>query len=252
MKRLPWLFAPLMLLAASTALAQEAPRSDVDADVTDADTARQLFLEGLEAYEAAEFERALEAFERSNEIVNSAELVFNIARSAEQIGRHQLALDSYLLFLEVEPDVENRDWVERRVAFLRTQIEEPAPPTETPAPPATPDPTPPAEPTPTPSPVRSDPTGPVALIVTGAVVAVTGAALLTWGLVERAEIESLSTPTPWPDLEDRVARSPIISTFGGVTAGVGVALLVSGVAWLAGQDGDEAVAIGAAGVGPRF
>ncbi|MFK7988471.1 MAG: hypothetical protein AB8I08_20785 [Sandaracinaceae bacterium] len=232
-----------------------------------AEDARRMFEEGMQAYEQGEFELALERFERSNEIVNSSELVFNIARAAEQLGRHQHALDSYLLYLEVEPEAENRGWVERRIAFLETQIgpdatepedtapadpalADPALADSAPADPALADPDAPVAQASVPEP--ADPTAAIALGVSGGALLVAGAVLLSVGLVERGEVEGLETVTPWPEVRDRAERAPVFMGVGGALLGVGALALGVSVVLLFAAEGSDDVVADADGVGARF
>lgn len=240
-----WLVGPFG--HAGSAAAQEAVAAD-----SSSEDARRMFEEGMQAYEEGDFELALERFERSNEIVNSSELLFNIARTAEQIGRHQQALDSYLLYLELEPEAENTRWVERRIAFLETQLAETAPDTPEPEGQTAPLPDPTEDAEPRRELESSDPAPAIALAIAGGALAVTGAVLLSVGLVERAEVEGLEVATPWPEIRDRAERAPVFMGVGGALLGVGAAAVGVAVVLLVADGGSDDVVADARGVGVRF
>lgn len=105
----------------------EAPApSEADASPEDADAARRArehFLEGMEHFEAHRYRPAIHQFELAAELVPSADLWFNIARSHEELGEHELAIEHYRRYLRDRVDPPDKEQVERRIASLEAQAE---------------------------------------------------------------------------------------------------------------------------------
>ncbi len=121
-----------MLCVASLAQAQE--EEDAEAPVSseterapeDADAARrarQHFLDGMEHFEAHRYRPAIHQFELAAELVPSADLWFNIARSHEELGEYEPAIEHYRRYLRDRVDPPDKEQVERRIASLETQAE---------------------------------------------------------------------------------------------------------------------------------
>lgn len=114
------LFTCLLLWTAPPAAAQDSTAE-----------ARHEFELGTAAYEEGRFEEALERFERSYELVGTAELMFNIASAADRLRRDELALEWYERYVAASPESDERTHVEGRIAALRASLEEDDPPEET-------------------------------------------------------------------------------------------------------------------------
>jgi tetratricopeptide (TPR) repeat protein len=91
--------------------------------------ARKQFEAGAEAYEAEQYERALECFQKAYDLSPRPVLLFNIAKTEDKLERKREARDHYKRFLAAVPDAANRTQVERRIDELGTEIAREPPPT---------------------------------------------------------------------------------------------------------------------------
>jgi tetratricopeptide (TPR) repeat protein len=100
-------------LPARLALAQEtvAPSASADAQ------ARQLYLEGDEAYAAGDYELAVARFARAYELSGRPALLFNLGNAYERMGAFKEAAEALRRYLE-GPDARDREAVELRIARL--------------------------------------------------------------------------------------------------------------------------------------
>lgn len=195
------------------------------------DEARAHFEAGRLAFVRGRYERALEAFRLAHELSGHAELLFNIGQAADRLRRDEVALEAFERFVAELPDHPQRAAVQARMEVLRAAIaqreaeerqEEEA---------------------------RDPGAGPWVLIIGGAALAAGGAVSLGVALAERADLESLDPPRPWPEIEEQYDRVPILSTVGFIGMGVGVALATAGVIWvLAGSADTAEVALRPAGL----
>jgi tetratricopeptide (TPR) repeat protein len=119
-----------MLQAASLAEGQEPEEAPVPSETAgspeDADAARRArehFLEGMEHFEAHRYRPAIHQFELAAELVPSADLWFNIARSHEELGEHEPAIEHYRRYLRDRVDPPDKVQVERRIESLEAQAE---------------------------------------------------------------------------------------------------------------------------------
>ena len=99
MQKRRWQFLFVALLALATLLTTRASRAD---DV--ADEADQLFTLGAERYQEKDFKNALAHFLASNRLVRNRNVMFNIARTYEQLRRFPDAYRYYQRSLEGETD----------------------------------------------------------------------------------------------------------------------------------------------------
>ena len=113
-----------LLLAArpQTAHAQLAAPQAAPAEAA----ARAAFEEGRLAYDTGGFAQALVHFERAYTLSGNAKLLFNIARAADADGQPERACTAYDAYLQRVPQADNRQFVEARLAKLRTPPAEPA------------------------------------------------------------------------------------------------------------------------------
>jgi tetratricopeptide (TPR) repeat protein len=108
--------------------------------------ARAAFEQGRAAYERGAFGEALAHFERAQARSPRAELLYNIARSADSDGQTARALSAYSAYLEAYPTAQNREFVKARLEKVRAREQERQasrglqPATPTPAPLAAPPP----------------------------------------------------------------------------------------------------------------
>jgi tetratricopeptide (TPR) repeat protein len=150
------LVAGLWFAVTSVGGAQVAPSADDE-------VARNLFQAGRAAYDAGNYDDALEFFEKSHARSLRPQLLYNIGQAADRLRDDQKALASFRAYLAAVPDAANRVEVENRIRALdRPRPSDavvtpmsPAPtPTET-AQAATP--TPPSAPVPSAAPATSAP-----------------------------------------------------------------------------------------------
>ena len=95
-------------------------------DVNDAPTlapARELWLEGQQAYQSGDYVRAADRFDRAYELERVPPLGLWVARSLMQAGRWVEALERYreVADQQLPSDASSRDWAARRVAKLERQ-----------------------------------------------------------------------------------------------------------------------------------
>ncbi|HJL01621.1 MAG TPA: PEGA domain-containing protein [Polyangiaceae bacterium LLY-WYZ-15_(1-7)] len=86
--------------------------------------ARELFIEGAHAYQAEDYDTALEAFTRSYAIRPVPVVLFNLAQTLRFLGRAAEAVDAFDRYLETEDEVpeERRVAIEDAVAELRAEL----------------------------------------------------------------------------------------------------------------------------------
>ncbi|HEX5656615.1 MAG TPA: hypothetical protein VFX59_05440 [Polyangiales bacterium] len=110
-----WLLSIAFALCFHSAPARaEGPGAQEDA------AARAAFEQGRTAYEAGQFADALRGYERSFELSQRPELLYNIGRAAEADGVWDRAQSAYEAYLRALPAAENSDFVRARLERVRT------------------------------------------------------------------------------------------------------------------------------------
>ncbi|MFK7987879.1 MAG: hypothetical protein AB8I08_17810 [Sandaracinaceae bacterium] len=163
------------------ASAQE-EHDDPIAERPEAEAARESFEAGMTAFDAGDYERAVEAFQATYALAPHPDVQFNIYSAAERGGQLELAAEALEIYLLRGEPGDRREVLVGRLVRLRERIaaqeeteEEPA------APPTAPEPEPVVEPEVTPAaPVsrRPDgvhPAGPILLVSAGVLLASFGA-----------------------------------------------------------------------------
>ena len=117
--RSPRLLRSLLPLAVALGLLAGTPAARADDLADEADLQFQL---GTERYEAGDFKGALEHFLASNRLVPNRNVVFNIARTYEQLKRAPDAYRYYVLALEGEPSPQARKRVEDALARITPNV----------------------------------------------------------------------------------------------------------------------------------
>src|ERR1041385_3132622 len=109
-----------VLASSSPSIAEEptAPSTPSD-DVTQAEKA---FRDGVAAYAAGRFETAIHRFADADRIQPRPELVFDIARSYEKLGKDRAALGAYREYLHRAGHPEDEADVTRRIAALESRL----------------------------------------------------------------------------------------------------------------------------------
>lgn len=109
-------------LALPSARAQETaePASTQGATVrpNDGSEARRAFDRGLQAFEEAQYETALAAFEEAFRLGGQGEVQYNIALAAERAGQEEKALAAYRAYLELVEEPPRQLQAEARVRAL--------------------------------------------------------------------------------------------------------------------------------------
>jgi tetratricopeptide (TPR) repeat protein len=231
-----------LLVAAATAVAPPAAaqRSSRREPARQA-TAR--FEEGKQAYDAGEFDRAIELWRKGYELKDDPVFLYNIAQAYRQKGDYPRAIFYYKAYLREDPRARHRDEVEARVSELEKLVEaqeratepppakDPVPPPREPAPERAlePDPPPADEPPPTPGrglKIGGAVTGGLGVVALGAGVVF----LLRSSSIESDLQASIDAMEPWtPELADKESDGRTASTLGWLGLGAGAALLTTGV-----------------------
>ncbi len=73
---------------------------------------------GVQAFQTADFEAALEGFTRAYELGGPATLAYNMALSLDRLDRRADAVDAYRRYLTLVPEAANRTEVEARITVL--------------------------------------------------------------------------------------------------------------------------------------
>lgn len=81
--------------------------------------ARTFFLRGVAMFQRRAFEAAMQAFTAAYGFARLPEVVYNLAITAEKLGRAQEAIDYYREFLRARPEDPSRAAIEARVRALR-------------------------------------------------------------------------------------------------------------------------------------
>ncbi len=88
--------------------------------------AYQYYQQGKSAFQEKRFREALARFEQANVLDPSPTLVYNIARSHEELGDARSSTRYYELFLELSPNDPDRPEVEHRVRVMNAIMEKEA------------------------------------------------------------------------------------------------------------------------------
>lgn len=85
--------------------------------------ARGVYEEAVAAYEAHEYERAIELFQRANRLKPNAAFSFNIGIAYQDMGNSALALRHYRDYLRLSPEASDRAEVVSRIRKLEAQLQ---------------------------------------------------------------------------------------------------------------------------------
>ncbi|EYF05928.1 TonB-dependent receptor domain-containing protein [Chondromyces apiculatus] len=107
---------PLAIVSLLALYSPEARADDL------ADEADLHFSLATEKYAARDFRGALEHFLISNRLVRNRNVVFNIARTYEQLAQYADAFRYYVQALELEPDASRRPIIEEAIARIKPNI----------------------------------------------------------------------------------------------------------------------------------
>ncbi len=113
-RRLGSLAVAVALTAAPPAFAQSAVPGSPEALAE----AKRLYAEGAALFKEKRFREAAERFQAAYDLDPSPILLYNLARSAEETGDAQGAVEHYQAYLARYPQAEDRDEVQRRIRVL--------------------------------------------------------------------------------------------------------------------------------------
>jgi tetratricopeptide (TPR) repeat protein len=119
---LVWVVAAV-LASGGLARAQAQDGESAGSESTDG-AARKHFVLGRAAYRGADYEAALVHFRRAHELSGRNQLLYNVAISADRLGRHEAALQAFQKYLEGTDDPSREQEVRERIDFLRLALEE--------------------------------------------------------------------------------------------------------------------------------
>jgi tetratricopeptide (TPR) repeat protein len=143
----------LLFVVALFAIAAAPRIADADSDTA---KAKQLYAQGVTAYNLGHYDEALTAFEMGYRLRQDSAFLFNIAQCQRMLNRYQDAERTYRAYLRESPALPDakREQIQKLIAEMENAIEEQRskqPPTGTQAP-ATTQPTEPASPNTRPAP----------------------------------------------------------------------------------------------------
>jgi tetratricopeptide (TPR) repeat protein len=107
-----------LLLALATLFSSPPARAD------DASRFKELVKQATDAFGRGDFERAIDLCNEAFAIKPNPRLLYNRARAEEALGNAQQAIADYELYLEREPQTEDRGIIEGRIKALRAQLAE--------------------------------------------------------------------------------------------------------------------------------
>ena len=229
-----------LLVATATAVAATPARGQKPPRVAKERTSQagERFEEGRQAYNAGEFDRAIELWRKGYELKDDPIFLYNIGQAYRQKGDYPRAIFFYKAYVREEPRAKNRPEVEARISELGKLVEaqqsatEPPPPEPTPPPPAPvvePEPEPHADVAPSPGrglKIGGAVTGGLGLLAAGAGVVF----LLRSSSLESELQTAVDNGDPWtPELADKESQGRTASTLGWVGVGAGAALITTGV-----------------------
>ncbi|MEM6954179.1 MAG: tetratricopeptide repeat protein [Myxococcota bacterium] len=210
------LFLALLCFSLTGSLAaQDEPSSEEQALV--------LFERARDAYRDGGFQRSVFLLEEAIRLHDVPPLHYNLALALQELGRWERAKAEYELFLELEPDSDQRTRVEARIAVLEanlTRLAEAEAATVEPEPEVEP-----VEPEP-PEPPRSPSAVPWIVFGAGAAAAGVGAvfAILAGSSIDEARDapDHASAVGPAADASDRATVANVLLIAGGAVAAAGL------------------------------
>jgi tetratricopeptide (TPR) repeat protein len=130
-----WLVVVSSLSFATAASGQTAERTEEEEAAARAERteeARLLFLAGQSAFDDGRYPDALASFERSYELAEDPQILYNIAVTLDRLRRDGEALEAFQMYLELQPNTPDRRDIEARIEIIEDQIAAREARTETP------------------------------------------------------------------------------------------------------------------------
>ncbi|MGE0785150.1 MAG: tol-pal system YbgF family protein [Sandaracinaceae bacterium] len=220
------LAATAMLLVAPLARAQDVG----DEEAHDDEEARAEFGEARAAMQEARYEDALMHFQRSYELSERPELLYNIGMMHDRLRHDADALDAFRRYLAAYPEAPNRLDVERRIEILESSE---------------------ADGGASAGPSAGPNVAAIVLTVAGGAVAIAGVVMLAVAAADVASVENAPMNSAWSSVRDAYERSEPLSIAGALALAVGAVGLGVGIVLLATDSGSAEVAVGPGGVSLR-
>lgn len=102
---------------------EEQVGTDAASDEQALEEARQVYEQGVAAYEAREYERAIQLFKEADRLKPNAAFSFNIGIAYQDMGDSAMALRHYRDYLRLAPEASDRADVVSRVRKLEAQLQ---------------------------------------------------------------------------------------------------------------------------------
>jgi tetratricopeptide (TPR) repeat protein len=116
-RRAKFILIAIFTMAASTGIAREGQTA-----TSAKPTAESHYDKGMKAYTLGHFPEAIEEFEKAYEMRSEPIFLYNIAQSHRQNNAPQRAIFFYRRYLEADPTVKNRAEIEKRIKDMETQL----------------------------------------------------------------------------------------------------------------------------------
>jgi tetratricopeptide (TPR) repeat protein len=122
----------LSFVTVASAQTSETREEEAAARAKRIEEARLLFLAGQSAYDDGRYPDALVSFERSYELAEDPQILYNIAVTLDRLRRDGEALEAFQMYLELQPNTPDRRDIEARIEIIEDQIAAREARTETP------------------------------------------------------------------------------------------------------------------------
>jgi len=123
------------LLWAAPVSAQDEPSPEDEAARAERlEEGRLLFLAAQRAFDDGRYPDALSSFERSYELAEDPQILYNIAITLDRLRRDEEALEAFQTYLRLQPSTPDRRDIEARIRIIEDQISQENAVEETPDP----------------------------------------------------------------------------------------------------------------------
>lgn len=98
---------------------EEARGKDVEPSEEQREEARVHFVAGSDYFSKGEYDKAIPEFQKAYAVVFSPEILYNIGRCYEELGKEQEAIYNYEMYLRLYPNAEDAEDVHHRITILK-------------------------------------------------------------------------------------------------------------------------------------